>query len=58
MPSTDFTRLNQLIAELEQAIDTDLTDRATSKQDFRTLKSELDTALTRLEQLRQKLLTA
>lgn len=58
MPSADFTRLSQLIAELEQAIATDLADRATTAEDLRLLKANLDTALTRLDQLRQKLLAA
>lgn len=56
MPSADFTRLNQLITELEYAIDTDLADTASTEEDRRLLRSELDTALARLDQLRQKLM--
>jgi hypothetical protein len=55
MSSVDFTRLHQLITELEEAIEVDLADSATTGEEIRLLKSDLDAALTRLDQLRQKL---
>jgi len=55
MSSVDFTRLHQLITELEEAIEVDLADSATTREEIQLLKSDLDSALTRLDQLRQKL---